>query len=459
LSDTADLDDWASEEFGAAELGDARLTRRLVTLARRLSMSPHCSFPQSFNVSELKAAYRFFDNPQVDVDGVLGAHIGQTLGRMRQVPVVLAVQDTTEFNLSHLRATEGLGYGSDPHVRGFLIHSLLALTPEGLPLGVIGMKTWIRRLEELGKKHLRGQRSVQEKESAKWLEGIEQLGILKTHCPHTQVIGVSDREGDVYDVFLARRPTGVDWLVRASWNRRVAHPDRYLWETVLASPVLGETQLQVPARENRQARTARLVVRCMPVRLRPPQNRRREKLPEIEVFAIHALETNVDKGAEPLEWLLLTSLPTHTQAQALERLAWYARRWTIESWHRVLKSGCRIEARQFGNVDRFVRATALFAVVSWRILYAMLLARLDGNLSCEVLLQPIEWQALYCRTHGSTEIPDDPPSLAQVILWIARLGGYLARKHDHPPGPTVIWRGFLVLHEITMMYRIFRQNE
>ncbi|WP_227749470.1 IS4 family transposase, partial [Paraburkholderia atlantica] len=189
------------------------------------------------------------------------------------------------------------------------------------------------------------------------------------------------------------------------------------------------------------------------------QNRRREKLPEIDVFAIHALETNVDEGAEPLEWLLLTSVPTYTQAQALERLAWYARRWTIESWHRVLKSGCRIETRQFGNVERFVRATALFAVVSWRILYGMLLARLDGNLSCEVLLQPIEWQALYCRTHGSTEMPDEPPSLAQVILWIARLGGYLARKRDHPPGPTVIWRGFLVLHEITMMYRIFRASD
>ncbi|CAN7731536.1 IS4 family transposase [Paraburkholderia hospita] len=459
MPDTVDLDDWASEEFGAAELGDARLTRRLVTLARRLSMGPHCSFPQSLNGAELKAAYRFFDNSHVDVDGVLGAHIGQTLRRMQRVPVVLAVQDTTEFNLSHLPATEGLGYGSDPHVRGFLIHSLLALTPEGLPLGVIGMKTWIRRPEEFGKKHLREQRPVREKESAKWLEGGEQLNALKPYCPGTHIVGVSDREGDVYDVFLAPRPAGVDWLVRASWNRRVAHPDRHLWETVLAAPALGETQIQVPARESRPARTARLVVRCIPVRLCPPYSRRREKLPEIEVFAIHALETNVREGIEPLEWLLLTSVPTHTRAQALERLAWYARRWTIESWHRVLKSGCRVEARQFGNLDRFVRATALFAVISWKILYAMLLARLDGNLPCEVLLQTIEWQALYCRMHGTVKAPDEPPSLSQVVLWIAKLGGYLARKHDHPPGPTVIWRGFLALHEITMMYRIFRQNE
>jgi hypothetical protein len=136
----------------------------------------------------------------------------------------------------------------------------------------------------------------------------------------------------------------------------------------------------VPATAKRLARTARLTVRCMPVRLSPPRARRGEKLPEVEVFAIHALETDASEGVESLEWLLLSSVLTHTHEEALERLAWYARRWTIESWHRVLKSGCRVEARQFGNLDRFVRATALFAVISWRILYATLLARLDGEL-------------------------------------------------------------------------------
>ncbi len=135
MPDTDDLDDWASEEFGAAKLGDARLTQRLVTLARRLSLSPQCSFPQSLDGPQLKAAYRFFDNPQVDTDGVLGPHIGQTLSRMQQVPVVLAAQDTTEFNLTHLPATEGLGYGTGGNERGFLMHSLLAVTPDGLPLG------------------------------------------------------------------------------------------------------------------------------------------------------------------------------------------------------------------------------------------------------------------------------------------------------------------------------------
>jgi hypothetical protein len=459
LSDTGDLDDWASDEFGAAQLGDARLTQRLIALARQLSQAPQCSFPQSLDGAKLKAGYRFFDNPKVDTDGVLSPHIGQTLGRMGQVPVVLAVQDTTEFNLSHLPATEGLGYGTGHNLRGFMMHSMLAVTPEGLPLGVLGMKTWTRAPDEFGKGKLRKQRTIRDKESVKWLEGLEHLSALKARCPDTHIVGVCDREGDVYDVFVAERPAGVDWLVRAGWNRSVAHPEKYLWEAIAATPALGQTELQIPGSGNTIARTARLTMRCAPVRLRPPRYRRRKGLPDIEVFVIHALEAEVPKGLEPLEWMLLTSVPTSTREQALERLAWYARRWTIESWHRVLKSGCRVEARQFGNLDRFVRATALFAVISWRILYATLLARLDGDLSCEVLLQPVEWRALYCRVHSTTKLPAEPPSLAQVVLWIAKLGGYLARKHDRPPGPTVIWRGFLALHEVTEMYRIFRQNE
>ncbi|WP_241240922.1 IS4 family transposase [Burkholderia cenocepacia] len=139
-------------------------------------------------------------------------------------------------------------------------------------------------------------------------------------------------------------------------------------------------------------------------------------------------------------------------------MQWYARRWTIETWHRVLNSGCRIEACQFGTLERFVRATALFAVIAWRILFTTLLARLDGELPCEVVLQPVEWRALYCRVHRTSRPPDMAPSLEQAVLWIATLGGYLNRHNDPPPGATVVWRGFLVLHEITEMFRIFNSG-
>ncbi|MFM0213923.1 IS4 family transposase [Paraburkholderia sediminicola] len=458
-----DQNDWADIEFGAANLGDARLTNRLVALARRLARTPDCSFPRSMGAAELKAAYRFFDNDQVDTDGVLAPHIEQTLLRMTQVPVVLAVQDTTEFNLTHLGATEGLGYGTGNQSRGFMLHSLLAVTPEGLPLGVLGMKTWVRDDADLGRRRQRSKRDFNDKESVKWVEGLNHLAALKTRCPDTRMVGVGDRESDVYEVFAAERPAGVDWLVRAAWDRRTAHPERYLWDTVTASAPLGEIELELPAQRNMARRTTRLTVRCTRVGLIAPprpstKGTGRARLAPVDVFAIHALETDTPTDAEPLEWMLLSSVPTLTLDDALERLEWYARRWTIESWHRVLKSGCRIEARQFGNLERFVRATALFAVISWRIMYATLLGRADPDLSCEVLLQPDEWRALYCRANRTSRPPAATPSLGEVVLWIAKLGGYLNRKHDHPPGPTVMWRGFLVLHEITEMYRIFSQD-
>ncbi|TDN57722.1 IS4 family transposase [Paraburkholderia sp. BL10I2N1] len=450
--------DWADTEFGAANLGDARLTSRLVALARRLASSPDCPFPRSLNAAELKAAYRFFDNEQVDTDGVLAPHIEQTLRRMTRIPVVLAVQDTTEFNLSHLKATEGLGYGTGNASRGFMLHSLLAVTPEGLPLGVLGMKTWVRPDAQLGKKQQRKHLPVADKESVKWLEGIAHLGALKARCPETLVIGIGDRESDLYEVFTAERPRGVEWLIRAKSDRKTVNPEHSLWEAVAATAPLGETELQVPPVGNQPRRVARLTLRCTPVRLRPPQ-RPSSRLAEVTVYAIHALETTPPADIEPLEWMLLSSVPTITFEDTLERLGWYARRWTIESWHRVLKSGCSIEKRQFGNLERFVRSTALFAVISWRIMYATLLGRADPDLSCEVLLQPDEWRALHSRTHRTSKPPTAIPSLGEVVLWIAKLGGYLNRKHDHPPGPTVMWRGFLVLHEITEMYRIFRQDE
>lgn len=451
--------DWAIEEFGAADLGDARRTARLVTLARQLARSPHCSFPQALSQAQLKAAYRFFDNDGVDTDGILSAHIGQTLGRMRDLPVVLAVQDSTEYNLTHLPATQGVGYCSHRHVRGFFMHSMLALTPEGLPLGVLGLKTWARPLAQLGKRAQRKTLPVRQKESVKWIEGLEHMTALSAHCPTTQIVGVCDREADMYDLFVAERAGRVDWLVRAAWNRGVDHPEKYLWEAMQSIPQMGTMQLRVPARGAVAERTAGLSIRCAPVRIRPPRSRKGKGLAEVEVYVVWAIETMPPEGIEPIEWMLLSSVPTHTVEQALERLSWYARRWTIETWHRVLKSGCQIEARQFGDVQRFMRATALFAVISWRILYATLLGRLDADISCEVLLQRFEWQALYCRTHGTTTPPPQPPTLGQAILWIARLGGYLGRKRDRPPGTTVMWRGFLALHETSQMYLIFRKNE
>lgn len=451
--------DWAANEFGEADLGDARRTARLVALARQLAKSSNLSFPQALSSAELKAAYRFFDNDEVDTDGILTAHIGQTLARTSSIPVVLAIQDTTEFNLSHLPATSGLGYGSGGVVRGYMMHSMLAVTPEGLPLGVLGMKTWVRNDDELGKKVTRKSRPIHRKESYKWLEGVQHLDTLSKLCPQTQFVSVCDREADIYDLFAASREPGVQWLVRAAWNRNVDHPEKRLWDAMKSQELLGTTTLRIPGRGKTAERSAQMAIRCGSLSIHAPVDRQYKHLPDVEVNVVWAIESDPPEGCEPVEWMLLTSVPTLTMEDALERLAWYARRWTIETWHRTLKSGCMIEARQFGDVERFERATALFAVIAWRILYATLLGRLDADISCEVLLQRFEWQALYCRANSTTKLPKKPPTLGQAVLWIAKLGGYLGRKNDPPPGATVLWRGFAALHEATQMFMIFRQND
>ncbi|GHU24452.1 hypothetical protein FACS189488_09140 [Betaproteobacteria bacterium] len=200
---TSEPEDWAIEEFGAADLGDARRTQHLITLARRLAQSPQCSFPNALNDADLKAAYRFFDNPQVEPEDMLGAHLNQTLARMQHSPVVLVAQDTTAFNLTHLKATDGLGYTSHAHLRGFFLHSVGADSGR-LATGRTGSQDLDAPTGTIGKRHQRRQLPIEEQESMKWLEGLQHLGTLKAHCPQTQIVGVCDREADVYE-FVCRR--------------------------------------------------------------------------------------------------------------------------------------------------------------------------------------------------------------------------------------------------------------
>ena len=167
-------------------------------------------------------------------------------------------------------------------------------------------------------------------------------------------------------------------------------------------------------------------------------------------------EVSAPKGAAAIEWLLLTTVPAPGIEDAIERVHWYTCRWTIEVWHRVLKTGCRIESRQLETADRLAVALTLYSIIAWRVLYATMLARTAPDLPCTVVLRKEEWQALYCNVKRVSEPTADPPSLQEAVLWIAKLGGFLARKSDGDPGPQVLWRGFQHLPYITDMFLIMR---
>ena len=454
----AALEGWAACEFGAAELGDARRTARLVALAGALGASPAATLPEACgDPAALKAAYRFFDADGVTPEALLASHVRATYARLAAVPLVLAAQDTTLLDWTHHPATTGLGPLGSARQQGLLAHSTLALTPERVPLGLLAQQVWARDAATYGQLPDQHARGIEAKESQKWLTSLAAVAAARAACPQTHFVSVGDREADVYDLFAAPRPAGVDLLVRATQDRGVADPDhRRLRAAVAAAPVAATATLHLPRRGDQPARDAALTVRWRAVTLRPPKARAAERLPPAPVWAVWAVEETPPPGAAPVEWLLLTTVPTAAAAAALARLAWYACRWGIEVWHKVLKSGCRIEARQLATADRLRRCLALYSVIAWRVLWAAMLARAVPDAPCTALLADDEWQALYCAIHRTPTPPATPPPLREAVRWLAQLGGFLARARDGDPGVTALWRGFQHLADLTTMYRIMR---
>jgi hypothetical protein len=452
-----DDESWAVTECAGADLGDGRRTQRLVALATVRAQRPSASLPEAGATgARLKAADRFFDNDAIDPAALLASHVEATTARLAAVPLVLAVQDTTELDWTGHPATTGLGPLAHPAHQGLHVHTTLALTPERVPLGLLAQQVWARAPADIGKRATRKRRPVAEQESQKWLTRVEAVSAAHRQCPQTRVVCIGDREADVYDLFLQERPAGVDLLVRASWNRWVDPPARYVWPKVEASPAVATLAVRVPRREAQPARQATVTVRWCWVLLCPPTHRRAEKLPTLAVWAVLAREEPPPAGLVPLEWLLLTTWAVQTPEDAIARVTWYACRWGIEVWPTGLKRGCRREARQLETAERLRRCLAVYSVLAWRILSATLLSRALPDLPCTALLEPEAWQALDCAIHVTATPPTTPPPLRQAVHWIGRLGGFLARRGDGEPGVTVLWRGFQHLTDLTLMYRIMR---
>jgi hypothetical protein len=348
-----------------------------------------------------------------------------------------------------------LGPLAAPTHQGLLVHTTLALTPERVPLGLLQQQVWARD-KDVRRNQDHKQRPIEQKESQKWLSSLEAVSVARAECPDTHFVSVGDREADVYDLFLVVRPQGVDLLIRAAQDRKADHEEKYLWAAIATAAVAATVTVHMGARAGQPAREATLKVRWKQLTLRPPNSRSKEKLPNITLWAVWAVETNPPPGVEAVEWLLLTTVPLSTTEQALSILAWYAARWGIEVWHKVLKSGCAIEDKQLETAERLIRCLTLYSVIAWRIIYATMLARAAPDVPCTVLLSEHEWQGLYCRIHRVALAPAKPPTLRQAVRWIAQLGGFLGRKHDGEPGVTVLWKGFQHLVDIAAMYRIMR---
>jgi hypothetical protein len=456
--------DWAEEELGRADLGDRRLEKRLVSLLRDFYNRPQASIPEACRSrAKTKAAYRFLEHPEMTMDKVLAAHYEATIERIKKEKIVLTVQDTTTLNYTTHPATEGLGligYRKTGGL-GLILHDTLAFDPEGVALGLVNAQCWARDEADYGKKKRRKELPIEQKESNKWLVSYQKTVEVQKRCPGATLVSVGDREADIYELFeLALRESnalGAKLLVRASHDRILGEGQGHLWQKLAEQAVSGIQEVRIPRRVNRPSRVARLEVRFAQISLKPPPLK--AGMPVLSVWGVLAREVDAPADIEPIEWLLLTTLEVTTFEQAVEKIRWYTLRWSIEVYHRTLKSGCKIEERQLGTADRIETCLGIDMLVAWRIMHLTKLGRETPDVPCTVYFEEAEWKALAAYLTRNPVPPQKTPTLREAVRMVATLGGFIGRKGDGEPGAQTLWIGLAHLEGITAMYKIMTSKD
>lgn len=451
---------WEYEEFGNCDLGDVRLKKRLLTIARDFYANPLSNIPEACgSVTKATGAYRFFSNPSTPMKKLLQPHYESTTERIKKHSVVLAVQDTTSLNYTSRLLMEGTGPIGTKRGNSFglMVHDTLAFNVDGTPLGLLDVQCWKRDSENMDKKKLRHKLPINKKESFKWLKSYFAVGKIQEQCPETMLVSVGDRESDIYELFAleSKKTSFPKLLVRAEHNRLLAENQGKLWEKVEGKKVCGVQEIQVPRKGNTASRVAKLSVRFSKVKLKAPKS----GLAPVSVWAVLAKEVDTPAEIKPLEWMLLTTVEVSTFDHAVERLRWYALRWGIEVFHRTFKSGCKIEDRQLGNASSMKACFAIDMVVAWRVFHLIKLGRETPDLPCSQFFEEEEWKSLACYTTKNPIPPVNPPSLRAFTLMVATLGGFLGRKSDGNPGTQTLWRGLQRLDDIKEMWMVMSKTK
>ena len=390
-------EDWCAFEMDGLDLGDQRLNKRAALILEARWKNPQASFYGSFQSwGPAKGAYGLIEHasPAISLEGLLSPHQQATQARMAAEPVVLLPQDTTGLNYTGLRKTTGLGPLGDDKGQGLWLHSLLAFRPDGVPLGVLDAGCWARPPAASGHRG-RNAKSVDEKESFRWIQACQVAAAAARRMPRTQLVVMTDREGDLFEAhdFIQNGPPNLRALIRAQHDRKLDCHQK-LW-AFMESPPEGDCRsVKIPRRRGRPERHATLRITWSPVTIQAPAVGCKKSWPPITLHAVWVRESDAPQGVEPVEWMLLTDMPVATAEQAWEKVQWYARRWGIEEWHRALKTGCGVEQREFKTAGNIQRALAFDLVVAWRVLACVKLGRTLPQLPASVLYTPEELEVL-----------------------------------------------------------------
>jgi hypothetical protein len=463
----ADNHIWMDGETARSEFKDGRLHKRFRVLLERLWKGMGQSIPFACqDWANTKGAYRFLSNDRVSEQDILGGHFQASAERFRatQGPV-LVLQDTTTFSYQRERP-ELIGFTGKTVTRkgkngllrpltqcGILMHSSLAVTSEGLPLGLAAVKFWTRskfKGTTALKRHINPTRvPIEEKESYRWLENMRQSTALlddPVRCIH-----VGDRESDIYELFCTAHDLNTYFLVRTCVDRLAGDGQHTIAVEMEQVKVKGLHRVEIRDVKGYPT-TATLELRYQRMTVLPPIGKQ-SRYPTLQLTVIHARERNVPPGRPGIEWKLLTNLPVRSRAEAIEKLDWYAMRWKIETFHKILKSGCKAEDSKLRTADRLANLISVYCIVSWRIFWLTMISRCAPQAPPGVVFTSMEIELL------ERVVPDLPltvqmPPLQRNLIKVARLGGYLARAGDSPPGNTVMWRGMRRLTDIQLGYEL-----
>ena len=450
---------WSNLEMADLKTGDKRLNQRVKHTIERLSASSGSSFPACFKTrAELIGAYRLFDNDFVTPEKIMEPHYKSVAQRAKTQSVVLLLNDTSSLDYTS-KEVEGLGVLEKNYTRGFFVHPTLAVTPDRCCLGLIDHCTWSRlpdqhRSQISGTK--RGNQPIEEKESFRWLESYRQGCVFAESIPETGFVFIADRESDILELLAEavekkKKIPNMDLLVRGKHDRVLIGKleEKKLKETMAKAPVIAKIKFQIPGRGSQKSRE---VAQCIRVKQVTIQGKTVDKkqYPSVTINAVFCVEESPPAGAEPVIWLLLTTLAIKTEAEVLKVINYYLCRWEIETFFNVLKNGCRVEERELKTADRLKNMLALFMIVAWRVMFVMNLGRQDPKRPCCEIFETAEWMSV-CSILNK-KVPKEPPFLGEFMIMIGKLGGYQPRKS--PPGVKVIWEGLKRMADYAQMWEV-----
>jgi hypothetical protein len=454
---------WAARIASHADLPDERLNTRLGAILATFAAKPSDSIPQANSCcSQAQAMYRFFANERFGFDDLLQPLVDTTVDLSRGLSGLLAVQDSSSLNYSGLKTTTGLGPLNDvATARGLHLHTTLAVRTDGVTVGLLGQSLWARSTTKRAKNE-HHYLPIEEKESRKWLDGIEAAEAAWEGLPFDQrprLIHVMDREGDIHEVLERITDSPHAGIIRCAQNRSVAGDLATAFETIAAAPLRGSIVITVPRAAYQPEprvpqRQARLDIRAVALTLWPKRRKYPHRRP-VTWNLLDVRENNPPLGSEPLQWYLWTNLPVDTMDELRKVLDCYGFRWRIEDYHLILKSGCQVEKLELETDARLCKAALLYSAVAARLLTLRDLARVHPEAPCTTILTKDEWHVLWLR-FAKAELTKDtpPPTLQQIVRWIGQLGGHLGRKRDGLPGVRTLWRGFRDLTILVTGFRI-----